>query len=137
MNVFISYAQQDEKLARKIGDSLKQAGLNVLDYRREILPGDLWSDKASQALRDSDAMVVLLTPDSTRSQQVRSEIDYALGRKDFKNRLVPVIVDTSEKISKKEVPWILRELAQTIKLPEHGSQQEGIRQIAQTLLEAI
>ena len=135
MKVFISYAQQDEKLARKIGDSLKQAGLNVWDYRREILPGDLWSDKASEALRDSDAMVVLLTPESTRSQQVRSEIDYALSRDAFKNRLIPVIVGSSEKILKRDVPWILWEL-QMVRLPEHGSQQEGIKQIARTLLEA-
>jgi len=135
MKVFISYAQQDEKLARKIGDSLKQAGLNVWDYRREILPGDLWSDKASEALRDSDAMVVLLTPESTRSKQVRSEIDYPLSKNTFKNRLIPVIVGSTEKILKKDIPWILWEL-QMVRLPEHGSQQECIRQIAQTLLEA-
>jgi hypothetical protein len=135
MNVFISYAQQDEKLARKVGDSLKQAGLNVWDYRSEILPGDLWSDKTSQALRESDAMVVLLTPEAARSQQVRSEIDYALGKNAFKNRLIPVLVGSPDKFLKKDVPWILWEL-QMVKLPEHGSQQEGLKQIARTLLEA-
>lgn len=135
MKVFISYVQQDEKLAKKIGDSLKQAGLNIWDYRREILPGDLWSDKASQALRESDAMVVLLTPESTRSQQVRSEIDYALSRKAFKNRLIPVLVGLPEKISKRDVPWILWKFP-VVELPEHGNQQEGIKQIARTLLEA-
>lgn len=135
LTVFISYEQKDEKLARKIGESLKKAGLNVWDYRRELLPGDLWSDKASKALRDSDAMVVLLTPESARSQQVRSEIDYALSRNNFKNRLVPVIVGSSEKISKKDFPWILWEF-RPVNLPEEGSQQEGLKQIARTLLEA-
>jgi hypothetical protein len=135
MKVFISYAQQDERLARKIGDSLKEAGLNVWDYRRDALPGELWSDKASQALRDSDAMVVLLTPESTQSQQVRSEIDYALSQNNFKNRLVPVIVGSPEKISRKDIPWILWEL-RPITLPERGGQQEGIKQIARILKEA-
>lgn len=135
MKVFISYAQQDEKLARKIGDGLKQAGLKVSDYRREMLPGELWADKASQALRGSDAMVVLLTPDSTRSELVRSEIEYALKGNIFKNRLIPVIVGPPEKISRRDVPWILWEL-RPVSLPESGSQQEGIKQIARTLLEA-
>jgi len=135
MKVFISYAQSDERLAEKIAESLKQAGLTIRDYRREILPGDLWSEKASQALQDSDAMVVLLTPEAARSKQVRSEINYALSQDAFKNRLIPVFVGSPDRIPKKEVPWILWEL-QMVNLPERGNQQEGIQQIARTLLEA-
>ena len=135
MKVFISYAQSDERLAEKIAESLKQAGIAIRDYRQEILPGELWSEKASQALRDSDAMVVLLTPEAARSKQVRSEIDYALSRDTFKNRLIPVVVGSPDRIPRKEVPWILWEL-QVVKLLERGNQQEGIRQIARTLLEA-
>src|SRR2546422_4749770 len=129
MKVFISYAQPDEKLAEKIGDSLRQAGLTVWDYRRDILPGDLWSEKASQALRDSDAMVVLLTPEAARSKQVRSEIDYALTQNTFKNRLVPVLVGSPDRIPKKDLPWILWEL-RPVGLPERGNQQESLKQIA-------
>jgi hypothetical protein len=135
MKVFISYAQPDEKLAEKIGDSLRQAGLTVWDYRHDLLPGDLWSEKASQALRDSDAMVVLLTPEAARSKQVRSEIDYALTQNTFKNRLVPVLVGSPDRIPQKDLPWILWEL-RPVTLPERGNQQESIKQIARTLLEA-
>lgn len=135
MKVFISHAQSDEKLAEKIGESLRHAGLTVWDDRREVLPGDLWSDKASEALRESDAMVVLLTPAATRSKQVRSEIDYALGKITFKNRLISVLVGAPDRIPKKDVPWILWEL-HVIRLPERGNQHEGIKQIAQTLLAA-
>jgi len=135
MKVFISYAQSDERLAEKIAESLKQAGITIRDYRQEILPGELWSEKASQALRDSDAMVVLLTPEAARSKQVRSEINYALSQDAFKNRLIPVVVGSPDKIPRKEVPWILWEL-QVVNLPERGNQKEGIRKIARTLLEA-
>lgn len=135
MKVFISYAQSDERLAEKIAESLKQAGITIRDYRQEILPGELWSEKASQALRDSDAMVVLLTPEAVRSKQVRSEINYALGRDAFKNRLITVVVGSPSRLPKKEVPWILWEL-QVVNLPVRGNQKEGIRKIAQTLLEA-
>ena len=135
MNVFLSYAKADERLAKKIREGLEQAGLTVWDYRREILPGDLWTEKATQALRGSNAMVVLLTPDAIRSDQVRWEIEYALGSRAFKNRLVPVIVGSLDRIPKKSVPWILWEL-QTVNLPEHGRQTKGIRQIAQMLSKA-
>jgi hypothetical protein len=104
MKVFISYAQSDEKLAAKVGDILKKSGLTVWDYRRDILPGDLWSEKASQALRDSDAMVVLLTPEAARSKQVRSEIDYALTQNTFKNRLIPVVVDRRRRSPRRIFP---------------------------------
>jgi len=135
MNVFISYAQADEKVAEKVGKGLKQAGLQVWDVRREMLPGDLWSDTVSKALRASDAMIVLVTPEAARSSQVRSEIDFALSRGAFKNRLIPVLVGPPEKIPKKSLPWILWEL-KMVRLPERGDQESGIKQIVQTLLKA-
>lgn len=135
MKVFLSYAKPDEKLAKRIGDGLTEAGLTVWDYRRDVLPGDLWSEKVTRALRGSDAMVVLLTPDAVLSDQVRWEIEYALSSQSFKNRLVPVIVGSPARIPKKSVPWILWEL-QIVNVPEHGSQKDGIRQIAQMLSKA-
>ena len=134
MKVFLSYAKSDEKLARRIGDGLSQAGLTVWDYRRDILPGDLWSEKATQALRGSDAMVVLLTPDGVSSEQVRWEIEYALGSQAFKNRLIPVIVGSMDNIQR-NIPWILWRL-QTVILPEHGNQSKAIQEIAQRLAQA-
>ena len=132
MNVFLSYANADEKLAKKVGAGLKRAGLRVRDYRREMLPSTPRSEIAQRALRESDAMVVLLSPDSARSEQVRSEINYALSNYTFKNRLIPVLVGPPERIPKSGVPWILWDF-QMIKLPEHGNQDESIRQIARTL----
>jgi len=135
MNVFISYAQADEKIAKKVGKGLEQAGLRVWDLERKMLPGELWSDSVSKALRASDAMIVLVTPDAARSSQVRSEIDFALSKGAFKNRLIPVMVGPPQKIPKKELPWILWEL-QTVSMPDSGNQESGIRQIVQRLLKA-
>lgn len=130
--VFLSYAKADEKLAKKVGEGLKRAGLKVLDYRHEILPGDLWADKAARALRESSAMVVILTPDAVRSDQVRWEINYALSNPAFKDSLIPVLVGTPDRISRNEMPWILWDL-QMVKMPERGNPEEGIKQIAQSL----
>ncbi len=133
MKVFISHSHVNQVLAKKLTKALLQAGLEVWDAEREILPGDNWAKKIGEGLEESEAMIVLLTPDAVRSQAVRREIDYALGKKSFDKRLIPVLVGSPEKFSADSIPWILRRL-NMINLPEHG-QEEGIRQITQALKE--
>ncbi|HMF55018.1 MAG TPA: toll/interleukin-1 receptor domain-containing protein [Pyrinomonadaceae bacterium] len=133
MKVFISYAHANEILARKVTKALEQAGLDVWDADREIMPGDNWAEKIAEGLGESEAMVVLLTPESIKSKAVRHEIEYALGSKSFNRRLIPVLVGSPEKFSSNSIPWILRRL-RLINLPEN-SQEEGIQQITQALQE--
>jgi hypothetical protein len=134
MKVFISHSHSDEKLARKVATILTDSGLEVWDDRREIMPGDNWAAKVAQALEESDAMVVLLTPDALRSSWVRREIEYALGEKGYSNRLIPVLVGPQEKLLEADLPWILQRLP-GVKLDELDSEEEGLRQIAQAILE--
>ena len=133
MKVFISYSHTDEKLARRVAAILEETGLDVWDDRREIMPGDNWAAKVALALQESDAMVVLLTPEALRSSWVRREIEYALGDKGYSKRLIPVLVSPQEKIPEGDIPWILRHL-ESIKLDQHSKEEESIRQIAQALL---
>ena len=132
MKVFMSYAHSDEPLARRVFDILKEAGLEVWDGTREVMPGDNWAAKVSEALQESQAMVVLLTPHTMRSNWVRSEIEYALGEIRFRDRLIPVVVGDPEELKNEDVPWILWNL-KTIRLTEHANEEEGIKEIARTL----
>lgn len=134
MKVFISHAQTDEALVKKVAATLQGAGLEVWDAAREIMPGDNWADKVANALRESDAMVVLLTPGAMRSSWVRHELEYALGEKRYSQRVIPVVAGDPEAILKEDIPWILRHL-RMIKLAEHDKEEEGIKQIAEALLE--
>ena len=134
MKVFISHAHTDESLVKKVVTVLEDAGLEVWDDTREIMPGDNWADKVAQALQESDAMVVLLTPDALRSSWVRWDIEYALGEPGYRKRLIPVLVGDPKEFPKEEIPWILRHL-RMITLAEHAKEEEGIRQIARALLE--
>lgn len=135
MKVFISHVHNDEALAQKIVEILEEAGLEVWDDTREILPGDNWAEQVAQALKESEAMVVLLTPEATRSRWVRREIEYALGEERYSKRLIPVLVGDPADFPQEAIPWILWRL-QMIKLSEYDKEEEGIRQIVQTLLEA-
>ncbi len=132
MKVFISYAQANRDLAKKVSASLKHAGFIVWDSEEEILPGDNWAEKIARALEAADAMVVLLTQESLHSRAVRWDIDYALGQKNFKHRLIPVFVGLPETLPEENIPWILRRL-KIIKLSGNLQTEEELNQITQAL----
>jgi hypothetical protein len=133
MQVFISYSDRDEALARKVTNGLKQAGFEVWYEGDEILPGENWADKIAKALRESDAMVVLLTHEALHSVRVRRDIEYALGAKKYKERLIPVMVGTSpDDFGTSYFPWVLWS-SSMVTLPKTGKQERAIKQIANAL----
>jgi hypothetical protein len=103
MRVFLSYSSADEDFAKQLGSQLSMRGCEVWDPSERLFPGDNWSLKIGEALAESRAMIVLLSPDSMKSEWVRREIDYALGDRNYEGRVFPVVVRPTE-----EVPWILR-----------------------------
>jgi hypothetical protein len=134
MKVFISHSSKDEALASKIASFLEDAGLDVWYDKREIMPGDNWADKIAQGLRESDAMVVLLTEGALSSEFMRRDIDYALSQKPFRRRVVPVFVGFP-KDRQVDVPWIFDHL-QSINLKSNGGNEAELRQLAQVLKDA-
>ncbi len=132
MKVFLSYAHNDGFLAKKIASALENEGLSVWNAEREILPGDNFAEKISEALKASDAMVVLLTPESLKSKWIQWEIEYALGNKSYNRRVIPVLVGSEENLSLESIPWILRKL-QMIRLSKPEQTEEEINQITEAL----
>ncbi len=134
MKVFISHASTDAKLANRVAHFLREAGFQVWDDT-QIFPGDNWGENLAEALRESNAMVVLWTPDALRSSNIGHEISYALGRKNYKGRLISVIAAPPEQLPKEEIPWILHKLPMFY-LPDPERDEDGLRRIAQALQEA-
>ena len=79
-------------------------GFEIWDSAQELLPGDNWALKVGKALEESDAMIVLLSPEGVKSQWVRREIEYAVGSRKYEGRLIPVMVRPTSNI-----PWVLRQ----------------------------
>lgn len=131
MKVFISYVNDDRELARRLSRSLEAAGFEVWLDESNILPGDNWAEKVSQALRDSQAMVVLVSPAAMESKWVRSEIEFALGAKEYRGRLVPVFVGPRNSIPQDRLPWILRRL-KGIEWTDQA-EEESLREVAEVL----
>jgi hypothetical protein len=134
VKVFISHDARDAPLAQKVATVLREAGFKDVWDDRSILPGDNWAEKISEALKESEAMVVLLTPESLESSIVNWEIGFALGKESYDKRLIPVIVGSPEKLPEHRIPWILRRL-KMINLPEQGKDSESLKQIASALKE--
>ena len=135
MKVFISHSSEDEALASKVVSYLEQAGLDVWYDGREIMPGDNWADKVAQGLRESEAMVVLVTPSALQSNSLRRDIDYALTQKRFKGRLVPVLAGNAQGFQGWSIPWIFDHLP-IVSLKENGSSDKDLDQIVQVLKKA-
>ena len=132
MKVFVSHSHADAELAVKISKALRSEGLDVWESDLNLLPGDNWAAEVARALEESDAMVVLLTPDAMNSPWVRREMEYALGAKRYSNRLIPVVVGNRASIPLHDIPWIVRQL-QWVDLEDRGEGAAGIERIADAI----
>ena len=132
MQVFISHSDSDSWLAARVSEALRKTGLNVWDAQVNLLPGDNWPALVGRALEESDAMVVLLTPNSITSPHVKAEMVYALGSKSYSNRLIPVAVGAREQLPQGEIPWVVRQL-RWVDLPNPEGGDPEIEPIADAL----
>ena len=103
MQIFFSYAEKDRDFAVALSNQLVKRGFRVWIVEDEIFSGDNVWLRIGEALKSSRAMVVLLSPDSVRFENLRRELEYALGDPSFEGRVFPVLVRPT-----KDIPWILR-----------------------------
>ena len=78
-DVFISYSGKDEKLCKKMAKVLEQAGIDCWYASRDILPGQVWSDKITEAVENCKVLLLILTENSNVSEQCLSEASLALS----------------------------------------------------------
>ena len=133
MKVFMSYSDSDAMLAARVSDALENNGLEVWDSDRELFPGDNWAAEVARALEESDAMVVLLTPAVAGSRWVKRDVEYALGAKNFSNRLIPVVVGDRDQFPTNEMPWIVRRMP-WFSLEDPEAEQPDVEPIAKAIL---
>jgi len=105
IQVYLSHVASDGPWARELAHQLMAAGIRVVDPFDELFPGDNWSLKIGRALEESEAMIVLISPEAVKSNWLHGEIQYALGEERFEGRLIPVKVKPTD-----DFPWVLRNM---------------------------
>jgi hypothetical protein len=87
---FLSYARADgrEEADRLSGD-LNAAGRKAWVDRDSLRAGDDWSAEVKEAIRSAEAFILLLTPASVISPQVRQEYQEALR---LKKHVLPILI---------------------------------------------
>ena len=133
MKVFLAHAHDDAPLAARISKALSESGLDVWDPDHDLFPGDNWASEVARALEESQAMVVLLTEAAASSPDVKRNIEYALGAKNYSNRLIPVVVGGLEHFPAGNVPWIVRGMP-WFELDDTESELPKVEPIAEAIL---
>jgi len=86
--VFISYSRNDLNFVQGFAQTLMSNGIDVWWDLSSLQGGDNWTDAIPQAIENSDLCIVVLTPNSIKSDWVQKEYAYALGQE---KRVIPVL----------------------------------------------
>lgn len=109
MKAFVSYARSssDVQAARRLSAALERIGIRAWVDEQQLHPGDNWYKGIGEALSEAQAMIVLVTPASMKSEWVSRELGYALAHTRLANRVIAVFVGKGNQGS---LPWFIGRL---------------------------
>ena len=98
MPVFISYSHQDKDFVDKLAIQLVQKNVHVWVDRWELSVGDSLVDKVQEAVDGASALLVVLSPESIKSEWCKRELSAGLLRELEEKRVVvmPVLLQDCE-----------------------------------------
>jgi len=79
-DVFLSHSEADRRWVQWIAENAQNIGINVYMYEHDAQPGLPIASKVQSAIENSQALVVLLTPNSEYSAYVQQEIGFARAK---------------------------------------------------------
>ena len=85
---FISHSSKDSDFAQKLAARLRTEGVPVWYAPEDILPGEKIFDQVKKAIASFDRLLVVLSPDSMKSNWVQTELARALAREHREGRRV-------------------------------------------------
>src|SRR5690242_6669005 len=91
--IFISYSRKDVNFTKKLADSLSHYGFDVWIDLEDINAGSKWSDAIQQGLDETAVMLVIISPDSMASENVKDEWQYFL---DLKKPVIPILLRSAK-----------------------------------------
>src|SRR3989337_2979405 len=119
-DVFISHVEEDESIASQIAQGLEAAGYTTWDYERVSIPGVSYLLHTRQAIEQSKAIILIISPHSLGSKQVTREVVRAHESSKY---FIPVLRNVSHlEFQKRQSEWEEAIGAATsIRLPVEGA----------------
>ena len=105
-DVFISYAQADSRLAERLAEEFSGKGLDAYYAPSNVRPGTSFLTSIDNGLRNTQVLVLLLSPDALKSFWVHQEWTAQLVQmsRDRTRRLIPVLLGN---ITNDQIPPLL------------------------------
>ena len=93
LSVFISYSRSDSVFVADLANRLREVGCKVWQDISGLRGGQAWASEIDRAIRDSDALIVVLSPDSSASEWVQKETLLAMK---LRKPIVPILLRETE-----------------------------------------
>jgi predicted nucleotide-binding protein len=101
-NVFISHSHEDSEWVRQFAEALKDLDVAVWFDEWQIKAGDPLRDAIERGLRNSDAIVAVLSAANILRPNVLFELGVALG---MGKRFIPIL---SQDVNERQLPFDVR-----------------------------
>ena len=88
-DIFFSYSRKDRNKVDWIARQLKAGGFQIWIDRHDIPGGIEWSDSITTAIKNAEAFILILSPNSIESLEVKKELNTAIQNR---IRIIPVIL---------------------------------------------
>ncbi len=122
MTTFISYSRVNSDFAVRLANDLRSDGFDIWLDQLDIPTGSRWDDELEKALDRCSTFLIVLSPESIKSQNVKDEIGYAI---DAGKHILPVLIENCK------IPLRLRRF-QFVDFTD-DSYRESLSQIKQLL----
>jgi hypothetical protein len=137
LQIFISYAREDEQSAQRLYDDLKNAGLSPWLDKQNIYPGQNWEDAINKAIGQSRYFIALFSSASVEKiGYVHSEFKLAL---DVFTRYPPgKIFYIPVRLDECQIPYReLKSIHHADLFPTHKEWIEGVTRITEVIKQEL
>ncbi len=89
-DVFVSYAEEDEKIRNRVLRSLSQHLITTWTHQMDIQAGGDFEEEVEKGIEQADNFIFFITHESIKSQYCKKELEHAVK---YNKRIIPLRMD--------------------------------------------
>lgn len=92
-HIFISYSWNDRMYVRQLQEAMRSAGLMPWVFEHDQLASQGYVRQLMEVIANAQAILVVLSPASMKSESVQQEVLYAMG---IRKQIIPILLQDGE-----------------------------------------